>query len=217
MYKKPRLGQVVDLVGIYERTFGYITDGYFVDFGAFDCVQWSNTYILAQAGWSGLMVEPQPALVDKCEEALADYPNVKLVEAAVSNVTTVDMMRLAGSVSTLSEEQVDAYEGTLNEYLFKRDPEYILIDVIHAATLLEQFDVPPGFEVLSIDVEGSEVAVLDALDMEYWRPKLVIIEAHEKLHSPVDAKAVAINDYFDDAGYEKIYCDHINNVYSRPN
>ena len=34
--------------------------GYFIEIGGFDGVTLSNTYLLEQQGWSGLLVEPLP-------------------------------------------------------------------------------------------------------------------------------------------------------------
>jgi hypothetical protein len=63
-------------------------------------------------------------------------------------------------------------------------------------------------------VEGSELDVLQGFTINEWGPRLVIIEAHEKFwNEMVSAKAHAINEYMDGAGYKKIYSDHINNIY----
>jgi FkbM family methyltransferase len=214
MYERPKFGQVPELVNIYFDTFGYITDGYFVDIGAFDCVQWSNTYVLAMAGWSGLMVEPQPQLIEACQAVLEDYPNVTLVEAAVSDWNGQGDLRLAGSVSTISESQARIYQDTKEMgYLFEGEPKTILVDIIDTDTLLRDNNVPVGFQVMSIDVEGSELNVLRAFDIDYYQPRLVIIEAHEGWIDAMKDKASGINDYFRIAGYEKVYSDAINNIY----
>jgi hypothetical protein len=41
--------------------------GYFVDVGAYDGIEHSNTYALEQLGWTGLCVEPDPAVVARLE------------------------------------------------------------------------------------------------------------------------------------------------------
>jgi len=206
------------LVDLYIETFGYITDGYFVDIGAFDCIQWSNTHILAQAGWSGIMVEPQPEMAEECMEHLRSYPKVALVQKAISNWRGKTSMRLAGSLSTIDMDQVELYRETPEfAHYFDGDGEHTLVDVIDTDTLLFAFATPIGFEIMSIDVEGSEMAVLDGFSIDKYKPQLVIVEAHEKWHDNMLPNATKINDYFDRAGYKKVYSDHINNIYRPKN
>jgi len=41
-----------------------LNSGYFVEFGAWDGMRYSNTYMLAQSGWSGCYIEGDPARYD---------------------------------------------------------------------------------------------------------------------------------------------------------
>jgi FkbM family methyltransferase len=214
MYKKPYLGQIPPLLDIYVETFGYRADGYFVDIGAFDCRQWSNTFTLAQAGWRGLMVEPQPEQAEACKEHLARYPGVVIVEAAISNWDGDSMLRLAGSLSTIDQAQVDRYTDTEEFAPFFGESKFVPVKVISVAKLLRDYRVPANFDVLSLDVEGSEMAVLSGLDVDVYQPTLAIVEAHELWdYDHMNEFAGEINEYFHEAGYEKIYSDHINNIY----
>src|SRR5437879_1593176 len=45
-----------------EEFFGHSASGYFVEVGANDPEQWSQSFHLEQMGWSGILVEPQPDL-----------------------------------------------------------------------------------------------------------------------------------------------------------
>ena len=115
-------------------------------------------------------------------------------------------------------DQVELYRETPEfAHYFDGDGEHTLVDVIDTDTLLFAFATPIGFEIMSIDVEGSEMAVLDGFSIDKYKPQLVIVEAHEKWHDNMLPNATKINDYFDRAGYKKVYSDHINNIYRPKN
>lgn len=217
MYDKPFLGQIPGLVDIYMSTFGYKTNGYFVDIGAFDGIQWSNTHTLVKAGWSGLLVEPQPDMAQACRDNVSEYPGVvKVVEAAISSFNGEADLQLAGSLSTINSGQIRRYRDTKEfGHYFSRELDTTRVKVMTTNQLFADHYVPIGFDVMSIDVEGSELALLRSFAIGVYVPKLVLVEAHESWHSQFHSKATKINDYFERAGYEKIYSDHINNVYRR--
>jgi FkbM family methyltransferase len=216
-YIRPHRGQVQGLTGIYLDTFGYITDGHFVDVGAFDCYQWSNTFTLASAGWKGIFVEPQPDLADRCRHRLDGMDHVEVVEMAISDRVCEIPLRLAGSLSSIDSDHVDVYSMSDEfAFFFSGDPEYMLVQTTTLDRLLGDRKWPRGFEVLSIDVEGHEMSVLNEFSIHWWRPHLVIVEVHEQhREEAMSSRAVEINQYFEVAGYEKIYSDHINNIYRR--
>lgn len=214
MYKKARGCQIPGLMDIYMDMFGYTGNGTFVDIGAFDCLQWSNTYPLAMAGWGGIFVEPQLDLVGKCEEMFGHRDDIHILNCAVSNRKGLSVLRLAGSLSTIDEETIDTYLGVDGfSFYFQDDPKYSIVTTRTLDSILDNYDIKE-IKVLSIDVEGSELAVLEGFSIDKWTPPLVLIEAHEQHEGAgLSAKAIPINDYMDKAGYEKIYSDAINNIY----
>ena len=45
-------------------------------------------------------------------------------------------------------------------------------------SILEEAGAHPGFDFLSIDVEGHEIEVLRGFDIARWRPRLILLEDH---------------------------------------
>ena len=64
--------------------------------------------------------------------------------------------------------------------------------------LLKKYKINRGFELLSIDVEGNELDVLKGFDIEYWKPKIIIIE-----HNYENDKMRKISKIFEEKGYKK--------------
>lgn len=209
--------QIKNLTQIYLDYFGYIDNGLFVEIGAFNCFNWSNTYTLAQAGWNGLLVEPVPEYFADCVKLYKDNPKIRLVQCAISDHNQDVKLFLGGSNSTIRPEMVEIYNSIeWAKFSGLRDDNYITVSAYALDYLLAKHLIPTGFEVLVIDVEGAELDVLSGFTLDYWQPQMVIIEAHEQCEDlELAKKADAINLYFRD--YHKIYSDHINNIYINGN
>jgi FkbM family methyltransferase len=144
---------------------GEIARGYFVEVGANQPEDLSQTFSLEQKGWTGVLVEPQPDLAD----ALKRRRSAKVfAEACTSRRNSGSRMtlHLAGSHSS--------FDRNLN--LAEVKP-HGAIDV--PTRTLDQILVDAGaqsVDFISIDVEGHELDVLDGFDLERWRPRLILIE-----------------------------------------
>jgi FkbM family methyltransferase len=160
-----------DLKQAYLRE---IDQGYFVEVGANQPEDLSQTFSLEQKGWRGVLIEPQPDLAD----ALRRRRSAKVFAEACtsrSNAGSRMTLHLAGGHSS--------FDRNLN-----------LADVKpHGATevptrTLDQILIDAGarsIDFISIDVEGHELDVLDGFALERWRPRLMLIEdllLHLRLH-----------------------------------
>ena len=96
----------------------------------------------------------------------------------------------------------------------------ILIPSIGAFFILltkgDHKNVEKNFDVLCIDVEGAEWKILEVFEIEKWRPKMAIIETHEKhenLMKRMSGNSEQINQYFFDNEYKQVYVDEVNSIY----
>jgi FkbM family methyltransferase len=203
--------QINGLSEIYQKYLGEKTNGTFVEIGAYDGYEWSNTWGLMQLGWSGVEVEPNPIMFQQLVSNCAS--NVICYNLAIGK-SSICKLHLSGAISTTSEEQVNIYKEC---DWFTGYEQIIEIPMITLDQLLEDAKIiNSGFDVLVIDTEGTELEVLETFDIEKWKPKLCLIEAHE-LHPTkgFNRNAQKINEYFEEHNYKKIYCDIINNIYVR--
>jgi hypothetical protein len=58
--------------------------GFFVDVGAYDGVQMSNTFALAKKGWGGIEIEANPQFFPHLEKNLSPYPNVQVINQRIT-------------------------------------------------------------------------------------------------------------------------------------
>lgn len=208
--------QIHSLPEIYFDYFGNLTDGTFVEVGAFNCYNWSNTFMLVELGWSGLYIEPHPEYFSKCVERYKDHPRIKLLNLAIGSRVEVVKLFLGGSLTTIKEEAVKTY----NQIDWSQSSgldlnKFIECGVEKLDNILDSFGLAPGFEVLIIDVEGAEQDVMEGFTLEKWKPKLVVVEAHEQLpEKSLNWKGAMFDRYFvEENEYRKIHSDNINNIY----
>jgi FkbM family methyltransferase len=142
--------------------------GYFVEVGANDPHERSQTWHLEQAGWSGILIEPQPDLAEKLRQAR----KARVYAVACSsprNGGGVLPFHVAGPLSSLDRDRMAP--GSKPEAVI--DVPTKTLDQI-----LQEANAPTGFDFLSIDVEGHELEVLQGFGLRRWRPRLILLEDH---------------------------------------
>jgi len=143
--------------------------GFFVDVGAHDPKINSQTWHLEQGGWTGVLIEPQPALAEKLRQQRA----AKVYAVACSSPTNAGKLmslHCAGPMSSLDPHWAEGYGGRPNGLLE--------VPVRSLDQVLTEAKAQAPIDLLSIDVEGHACEVLDGTDLARWRPRLILIEDH---------------------------------------
>jgi FkbM family methyltransferase len=149
--------------------------GFFVEAGANDGVNFSNTYYLERArGWTGVLVEGIPDLYAAC---VRHRPGARVVNCALvapedeGAPVTMHYSNLQSIVDgALPYDHVEA--GLLSQ-----DERTYAVDV-PGRTLSSVLDevAPERFDLLVLDVEGYEPQVLRGLDLGRYEPRFALIE-----------------------------------------
>ena len=142
--------------------------GFFVEVGANEPRERSQTWHLEQAGWTGVLIEPQPDLARK----LRAMRVAKVFAVACSSPENSGRMlplHVAGPLSSLSRENMAP--GAIPKAV-------INVPIRTLDSILEEARAPERFDFLSIDVEGHEIEVLRGFDIARWQPRLILLEDH---------------------------------------
>jgi len=151
----------------------------FVEVGAFDGVHYSNVRRLYERyGWTGLSIEPVQKNFEKLSRSYQGS-GVKCVRAAVSdkegelemNVSSYPHLPDWGS-DTASLSGGDKERWT-REYGVSWKKETVVVKTL--TTLLRESDFSE-IDLLSVDAEGCDLAVLKSLDFSLFQPQLIIVE-----------------------------------------
>jgi FkbM family methyltransferase len=129
--------------------------GRFLDIGAFDGVELSNTRALAELGWSGIMVEPSPPCLVRLIESVKGFNSrVEVWACAVSG--SAGMAKLSMS-SDISRVWANSIEPTFPEdYIPGKINVPVYVPTVSIRTILSGND----FNFISIDAEWKDLEIL---------------------------------------------------------
>ncbi len=167
-------GEDCILWALFEDQF---TPGFFVEVGALDGTRFSNTYSFEQAGWHGICVEAHPDYMDLLR---SNRPNSIIVHATVADEDKEGVTFYAnsrGSLSTLDpslEDEFRRYGKYFTGWEIKRVPMRTL------DSILTESGAPAPIDIISIDIEGTEMAALSGFNLYKHFPRVMVIEALDK-------------------------------------
>lgn len=133
--------------------------GYFVDIGASDGINKSNTYKLELAGWIGICVEPNLDIYTK----LIENRKCTLSSYAVYKKSGLELdLVVAGEFSSLINFANDDHHYKERAGKSTQKAPTITLDQLLAIN-----DAPERIDYLSLDTEGAELEILEAFSWEY--------------------------------------------------
>ena len=148
---------------------GFKKEGYFVEFGAANGVELSNSYLLEkQFGWTGILAEP------------ATCWHADLRANRSCHIDTDCVWR--DSTSTLSFKETDTAElSTLAAFMAhdghrRTNRRSYWVKTISLLDLLARHRAPHTIDYLSIDTEGSELEILKSFDFAKYRFNVITCE-----------------------------------------
>jgi FkbM family methyltransferase len=147
------------------------TNGFFVEFGATNGIDLSNTYLLeSEFGWAGILAEPA-----KCwHRDLKRNRSAKIETKCVwkdSNSTLTFNEVVAAEFST-----IDAYSGAGLHTEARRKGKRYEVSTISLNDLLSKHNAPKQIDYLSIDTEGSEFEILSNFDFSKHSFRVITCE-----------------------------------------
>jgi FkbM family methyltransferase len=151
-------GQMGEDVHIHKTYFPTLRNGTFVEMGALDGVKYSNTKFFEDTmKWSGVLIEPIPSAFAKLQ---INRPRCKLFQCAVStNEGTLDIYDHDAVSSVKKNTTDDFYDGWHKD----KNIELIQVPARRLDSILHEAGVK-RIDFWSLDVEGSEVEVLQTMD-----------------------------------------------------
>lgn len=160
--------------------FGGKRDGVYVEVGAYDGVEMSNSYAFEQMGWSGVLVEADPDLAERCRQ---NRPKSQIVNSAAvppgspAQVT----FQVASENRGLSSLELD---GASRSLLKSWTGRVAIREITVPAKTLNEILGDAGIQkidFMTIDVEGHEWSVLRGLDLRRWKPRVLILERNQSM------------------------------------
>jgi FkbM family methyltransferase len=161
------------------RAFGEQPSGVWVDVGANHPVHDSVTKNLSDLGWHGINLEPVPDLFDALVQ---DRPRDTNLCAAASDTDGTAIFSMVTSNPGLS-----TFDGFLSAV--HRESGHDVVDVevpvVRLESVCAQYLERPTIDLMKIDVEGHELAVLRGHDFARFPVRLLLAEATDDTVGPI--------------------------------
>ncbi len=182
---------------VLDRLIGPRREGFFVDIGAHHATRFSNTYALYRRGWRGLNVDATPGSMDSFKRVRPDDTNLEQAVSDRKEILTFSLFR-EGALNTFDRELAQTYID--NGWELKGTVE--LVPQTLADVLGKHLDAGQKIDLMSVDVEGEDLAVLRSNDWEKYCPDFIIVEA-------LDTPLICLNEnpvvvFLKDKGFEPV-------------
>lgn len=162
--------------------------GYFVELGANNGFKQSNTlYFENNLGWRGLLIEASPVNFLKCVYYRGEKNSVLCCACVPEDYNQSEVWLEHAGLMT-SAESLETDTGNFLDFVssgreFSRFGKPIeLRYAVEAKTLtscLESVGAPKNIDLLSLDVEGAEMAVLRGIDFGKYIFNFILIECRD--------------------------------------
>lgn len=169
--------------------------GFFVEVGAFDGMNLSNTYLLEKAfGWTGILAEPNHLLTDQIRAARTAPLCTDPVDGVSGREVT---MLFVSDLPELSGMKDHAFNDRYGETRQAGIPVQQI--TVSLNDLLSRYDAPSQIDFISIDTEGSEPDILSTFGFDRFDVRLFCIE-----HNYTDAEK-RLDQIMLPRGYERVH------------
>lgn len=174
-----------------EAVFHGMRNGVFVDLGAYDGVESSNTLFFEESlDWDGVCVEPLPAAFDRLQMnrkclcingcASDSYRRAHFTHVIPGERRRLpregrvpNFEKLSGLTEFLNPKHEQVIDSIIQESAGRR--EFLTVQCIPVNDILARLP-SPRIDYLSIDTEGSEFHILRAIDFERFDIDVIVVE-----------------------------------------
>jgi FkbM family methyltransferase len=162
-----RWGEDSFLINYFKDT----SNGRYIDIGAFHPFRGSNTYLLYKKGWSGINIDLNKTSIDLFKLARPNDINLNLAISDANKKIKVYQTKDLGKMNTIDPKFASIF---LKNYHVRESCSYNLNDILYKYNASKN----NRFELIDIDVEGSEYQILENLNFNKYSFKLILVETH---------------------------------------
>mgnify|MGYP000421488838 CR=1 FL=1 len=168
---KSQLGQ--DLFVLSE--LGFKKNGFFVEFGATNGIDLSNTYLMEKKfEWNGILAEPAKLWQSELKLNRSSSIELDCVWETTGNKLLFNEVNdgfRKGGLST-----IDSFSNYDNHRKARKSANKYEVNTISLSDMLKKHNAPKNIDYLSIDTEGSEFVILNNFDFNEYDIKIITCE-----------------------------------------
>lgn len=161
-----------------ERIFKGKENGTFLDIGAYDGVEYSNTCFFERVrNWNGICVEPNPVVFPKLQQNRNCICKNVCISATAGTVTYLRVSgyaaMLSGIVEFYDQEHLKRIDREIAEYGGSKEEIQLASLPLNELLLQEKINY---IDYCNIDVEGGELDILKSVDLNKIYIKVFTVE-----------------------------------------
>ena len=172
---------------LLNEIFNRKRDGFFVEIGCIDGIEYSNSYFFEKSGWKGLCIEAHNGFI---KDLTKNRPNSRIIHCAVGEENLDKVTFYAnkiGSLSTLLRTEAQPAAPNSTESVWGHEEQTVpmrTLNNIFATAGVDKIDF------VSMDIEGYEEYAIRGWDLNKYRPRVLLIEFMDKNHQQSIQKMV---------------------------
>jgi FkbM family methyltransferase len=180
---------------------GWKRDGFFLDSGASDGVQSSNTHLLEFSyDWKGICIEPNKVFFEKL---VKNRKSLCLNYCLYDKEDYVDFLEHGNDVGGIMQEYHPSHLDLAKvSYDVQKDlhgnPKTVKKLTRTVGQILKDCNAPQTIDYWSLDTEGSELTILKSFPFDEYSFRVITVEHN---HFPVREE---IKDFLEFKGYQRI-------------
>lgn len=180
----------------------------YLDIGANDPIFINNTYFFYKKGCSGVLIEPNKIFCEKISNKRPRDICLNIGIGSEGNKIADFYVMSSDTLSTFSKEEAERYSS----YGSQKIKEVQQISLLSANEIMEKYFSPVP-NLISLDIEGWDLNVLQSIDFKRFRPQVFCVETLTYTENSTEQKIKSIIDFLDTKDYF-VYADtYINTIF----
>ena len=180
--------------------------GYYVDVGSYHPFFWNNTYLLYKKNWNGINIDANPLSIELFDIARKEDYNFNL---AVTN-------KKKNKIKLFYRRKMNVLNTTDESFAKRNFPngyESKEIDCLSLNNILAKTNFKNKIiDFLNVDVENTEIDVLESLDFNIYKPRLICVEIHTE--NPNSLQSNLTYKFLEEKGYKIVWKKEYSYIFS---
>lgn len=195
---------------LIENIFRNQKNGFYIDVGCQHPIKNNNTYLLHKKGWSGINIDLDKDNIDLFNVSRISDDNINI--AASNKINEVDLFffHKKSPINTIDKKTSQFQKAKISS--IKKIKTNTLNNIIKSSKYSNK-----KIDLLSIDVEGHELPVLEGLDFDKYSPNVIVVEYLDLNVSKLEIKNLNIENVINSEIYKFLTLKKyilVNSIYS---
>ncbi|MEE2695306.1 MAG: FkbM family methyltransferase [Pseudomonadota bacterium] len=158
---------------LLNKIFKNNLSGFYLDIGSLHPINGSLTYNLYQKGWNGINIDLLESNLRLFKIFRSRDLSKKIAVSSKAGFIDSFIFGSGSGLNTVEKKWADRWSKIINKkYVVKKIKRKTLNQII------QEYKISKNIELLNIDVEGHEIDVLNGINFDLFRPKIITIEIH---------------------------------------